>query len=234
MPTIAIVGAGPGLGLSIAKVFGAHDFSVALVSRRQSTLDALVAELRTRDIDATGFGADVMDRTSLVQAFKNIVSRYGQVDVMEFSPAPHTPQSGMALVGPLDVSVANVQPQLDFYVHGAITATGQVLPEMIERGSGTLLYTTGASSVAPAQQMGNVGIAGAALRNWVLNLHDALADKGVYAAHVPLSVWIGQGGPETQPDAIAPLYWDLHERGEGPEHLYSAEAAAGRSAPDEV
>jgi short-subunit dehydrogenase len=41
MPTIAIVGAGPGLGLSIAKVFGRNAFQVALISRTQSTLDGL-------------------------------------------------------------------------------------------------------------------------------------------------------------------------------------------------
>lgn len=33
MPTVAIVGAGSGLGLSIAKVFGRNGFSVALVAR---------------------------------------------------------------------------------------------------------------------------------------------------------------------------------------------------------
>jgi short-subunit dehydrogenase len=37
MPAIAIVGAGPGLGLSIAKVFGSHGFDIALISRTQRT-----------------------------------------------------------------------------------------------------------------------------------------------------------------------------------------------------
>ena len=33
MSTIAIVGAGPGLGMAIAREFGRHDFEVALLSR---------------------------------------------------------------------------------------------------------------------------------------------------------------------------------------------------------
>ena len=45
MPTIAIVGAGPGLGFSIAKQFGRNGFRVALVSRTQSKLDGLAAQL---------------------------------------------------------------------------------------------------------------------------------------------------------------------------------------------
>ncbi|MFE4723990.1 SDR family NAD(P)-dependent oxidoreductase, partial [Streptomyces sp. NPDC056728] len=54
MSTIAIVGAGPGLGLSIAKVFGVHGFDVALISRNKVKLDALVAELAEAGITAEG------------------------------------------------------------------------------------------------------------------------------------------------------------------------------------
>ena len=62
MPTIVIVGAGPGLGLSIGKVFGRNGYTVALIARDQSKLDALAAQLREHDIDAAGFAADIMDR----------------------------------------------------------------------------------------------------------------------------------------------------------------------------
>jgi hypothetical protein len=42
------------------------------------------------------------------------------------------------------------------------------------------------------------------------------------ANSVNLSVWIGTGGPETQPDTIAQLYWDLYTKREGAEHHYNA------------
>lgn len=38
MPVIAIVGAGPGLGLAIARAFGTQGFNVALVSRSPKKL----------------------------------------------------------------------------------------------------------------------------------------------------------------------------------------------------
>lgn len=221
MPTIVIVGAGPGLGLSIGKVFGRNGFTVALVARDQTKLDVLAARLRELDIDAAGFAADIMDRLSLVEAFDRIKRRYGAIDVLEYSPAPHNPVPGITMTGPREVSVDNLQPQIDFYLHGAVTATQQVLAAMVDRGAGTLLYTTGGSSVNPNPMMGNVGPAAAALRNWVLSLHQALAGTGVYAAHVPLSVWIGSGGPDTQPDAIAELYWTLHTKRAEAEHLYT-------------
>ena len=44
----------------------------------------------------------------------------------------------------------------------------------------------------------------------------------MYAAHVPLAVYIGSGGQETQPDTIAELYWDLYFSRDQAERLYSA------------
>ena len=50
MPTIAIVGAGPGLGLSVGRVFGKAGFEVALVARSHETIDQLLPLLRADTI----------------------------------------------------------------------------------------------------------------------------------------------------------------------------------------
>jgi short-subunit dehydrogenase len=210
--------------LSIGKVFGRNGYTVALIARDQSKLDALAAQLREHDVDAAGFAADIMDRPSLVDGFDRIKQHYGAIDMLEYSPAPHNPVPGITMTGPLEASVDNLQPQIDFYLHGAVTATHQVLTAMLDRGAGTLLYTTGASSLQPNPMMGNVGPAAAALRNWVLSVHQALAGTGVYAAHVPLNVWLGSGGPDTQADTIAELYWTLHTERADAERLYTTDS----------
>ncbi|WP_381793124.1 hypothetical protein [Streptomyces niveus] len=73
--------------------------------------------------------------------------------------------------------------------------------------------------------LGNVNAAGGALRNWVINLHRELAGSGVYAAHVAINVWIGEGGPEGFPTAtseqIAPLYWELYEARDRAEAVFN-------------
>lgn len=225
MPTIAIVGAGPGLGLSIAKAFGSHGFSVALVSRTQEKLDQLADELTSTGIEAAGFAADVMDPASVAAAFDRIKDRFGTIDVLEYSPAPHNPVPGLANPGPLETTIDNVQPQLDYYLYGGIAATEQVLPEMIERGSGTVIYTTGGSSMDPLTgppEFTTTAIGSGALRTYALKLHQATVGTGVYVAHVPIFAWIGIGGPETQPDTIAQHYWNIHNTRDGAEQPYAA------------
>lgn len=219
MKTLAIVGAGSGLGLSIAKLFGRNGFRVALIARNKAKLDDLAAQLGARGIEAAGFAADVMDRPSLVDAFAQIQERYGAIDVLEYSPAPHTPVPGLTIADSLSVAVENLQPQIDLYLHGAITAVQQVLPAMLERGSGALLFTSGGSAVYPNPIMGNVGIAMAGLRNWAHTLHAALADKGIYAGHISINTWIGSV-PGSDADSIAQLYWDMYQRQDRVEAIF--------------
>ncbi|OXM61018.1 SDR family NAD(P)-dependent oxidoreductase [Amycolatopsis vastitatis] len=224
MPTIVIVGAGPGLGLSIATTFGDHGFDVALISRNKEKLDDLVDRLAERDITAAGFTADVMDRPSLTAALEAAARHFGGsggIDVLEYSPATRD----IEIAGPLDVTPENLQSQLEYNLYGAVTAANAVLPAMLDAGAGTLLFTTGGGSVTPNPMFGNVNAAQAALRNWVLNLNNVLADKGVYAAHVAINVWIGANAPagflSADADTIATRYWDLYERRDQAELVYA-------------
>lgn len=225
MPTIAIaiaiaiVGAGPGLGASIAKVFGSHGYDVALISRNKDNLDALVAQLTEAGVTAAGFPADVTDRASLTAALDGAVARFGTIDVLEYSP-----YGGLTQVTPAEVTVDNLQPQMDHHLYGAVTAVNAVLPAMLRAGTGTLLLTTGGGAINPYPMLATVNAAQAAQRNWALNLHGALADKGVYVANVAINVFVGTqppapGYPHAAPADIARVYWDLHSQRTQPEHV---------------
>ncbi|WP_405639534.1 SDR family NAD(P)-dependent oxidoreductase [Streptomyces sp. NBC_00019] len=226
MPTIAIVGAGPGMGLAIARTFGGRGFDVALISRTKEKLQTLVDQLGQQGITAEAFPADVLERDSLASALDAVKARFGSIDVLEYSPAPQYPSPGATLAAPSESTVDNLQPQIEYIFYGAVAATQAVLPAMREAGAGTLLFTTGGGSVDPVPMLGNVNAAGAALRNWVINLGKELSGSGVHAAHVAISVWIGDGGPEgfptATPEQIAPLYWDLHESRDRSEAVFKA------------
>ncbi|GAA3754272.1 SDR family NAD(P)-dependent oxidoreductase [Plantactinospora mayteni] len=220
MPTIAIVGAGPGLGLSIAKVFGGHGFQVALISRDKGKLDALVAELAAAGITAAGFSADVADHPALTAALGQAAARFGAIDVLEFSP-----YDGLNQVSPPEVTVDNLRPEIEHLFYGAVTATRAVLPAMRDAGTGTLLFTTGGGAINPYPMLAATNAAQAALRNWVRNLHNVLAGEGVYAGTVAINVFIGAtppapGIPHAEPDHIARAYWDLHTQRNQPERVF--------------
>ncbi|MEV0619288.1 SDR family oxidoreductase [Nonomuraea sp. NPDC050404] len=224
MPTLAIVGAGPGMGHAIARTFGSRGYDVALIARNRAKLDNLVGRLTAEGITAAAFPADVLDHDALTRALKDAATRFGGIDVLEHSPAPSI--GSMALATPSQTNPSDVRGLIDLLLYSAITATQAVLPAMREAGTGTLLYTNGGGSIDPHPMLGNVNAAQAALRNWVLNLHKELAGTGIQAAHVAIGVWIGAGGPPGAPTAqaeeIAPVYWDLHTQRNEAERVFTA------------
>lgn len=222
MPTIAIVGAGPGLGLSIAHVFGSHGFNVALISRSKDKLVTLVDELADAGITAAAFPADVADHVALHSALEQAIAHFGSVEVLEYSP-----YAGLEQIYPADVTVDNLRPEIEGLLYGAITATQAVLPGMIAAESGTLLFTMGGGAINPYPMLATANAAQAGLRNWVHNLHNAAADNGIFAANIAINLFIGStppapGIPHMDPNDIAEIYWDLHTRRDRKEQLVTA------------
>ena len=221
MPVIAIVGAGAGMGRAIAKTFGSHGFRVALLSREPAHLEPIVRELAEERIESAAFRVDVLDRPSIGSGLAMVNRHFGFIDVLEYSPS--------ATVSPLasatELNYDNVQGWIEFLVHGAVAAVNHVLPEMVARGTGSILFTTGASSVYPAPMFGNVGPAAACLRNWAQALHHAVAPQGVQVAHVAIGAFLGRQ-PGATPDAVAPLYWDLHTKRDQFERIFMPEAVS--------
>ena len=80
MKTIAIIGAGPGVGFSLAKIFGGHGLRIAMVSRTQEKLDQYAVELSKLGIEARGFAADITNEMQLTSAFQQIKNIYGTID----------------------------------------------------------------------------------------------------------------------------------------------------------
>jgi NADP-dependent 3-hydroxy acid dehydrogenase YdfG len=132
--TIAIVGAGPGIGLATAERFGQEGFKVALLARHHDKLNPLIAQLKDKGIEAAAFKADVLDRDGLVAALSNVVALFGSIDVLEYGPSA-APSS---LLSPAAIIVDNEQYHLDLTVLGAIAAVRAVLPGMLERADGAV------------------------------------------------------------------------------------------------
>lgn len=219
MPTIAIIGAGPGLGLAVARKFGQNGYRAALVSRNAEKLEALTAQLAADGIEAAGFTADAGDPASITAALEAARDRLGSIDVLEFSPHAGNTES---MVDPLDVTIGNLRPAVDALLYGAVAAVQAVLSAMREKGTGTVLLTAGTGSIDPVPFFGALNAAQAATRNWALNLHNRLAGTDVYVAHVAIGVGIGEtapapGYPFKTPAQLADLYWGLHTAREVPE-----------------
>ena len=148
--TLVIVGAGPGLGFSLAKAFGARGFRVALVARRKTALDRLVLDLKKLGVSATAYPSDAADEAQLIKTFDYIKHDFGPIDLLEYSP-------GLArdtgLLSAAATTPKAVMAQFKAEVLGAVCSVRAVLPGMLERKSGAIILTTHLCSRKPTPAM---------------------------------------------------------------------------------
>ncbi|MFI6082841.1 SDR family NAD(P)-dependent oxidoreductase [Streptomyces sp. NPDC051217] len=211
MTTIAIVGAGSGLGGAVARRFGREGFDVALVSRTREHVDALATELGGEGVNARGFAADVRDPAALSAALDAAATELGTVEVLQYSPIPH--RDFMKPV--LETAPADIEAPLAFSVFGPMTAVRQVLPGMRTLGRGTLLFINGGTAVQPHPDRAGTSIAFAGESAYAQMLHDALANENIHATQLVIPGAITPGHPRKDPAVLADTLWGMHrDRGE--------------------
>lgn len=215
---IAIVGAGPGVGLSVAERFGEEGFKVALIARNADKLAGMVKTLQERGIEAAAFSADVCDRNALAAALQQAVARFGAIDVLEYSPTA----TADSLKSPRNMTEDNEQFHLNLGVLGAITAVNNVLPAMQGRKDAAILFTTAASAQYPVTFTASFGVAAGATLNYARVLHQELAPEGIYVGIVSIAGLVVPPGEEhgragnglslMTAASVADLHWDLYTR----------------------
>jgi NADP-dependent 3-hydroxy acid dehydrogenase YdfG len=208
--SIIIIGAGPNLGAAVARRFGREGLKVGLVARNADKLKALTDDLEAEGIEAAFATADIRDASGLSAAITSLADRLGPVDVLEYSPLP-----AKEFMKPiLETTVDDVRGPLEFSVLGAVAAATAVLEPMLERGSGTILFTTGGAAIKPYPLRAGVGISFAGEVAYARMLHEELADRGVHVGHTAIAGRIAEGA-DHEPSEVADLLWRHHtERSE--------------------
>lgn len=84
--TLAIFGAGPGLGAAVAARFGREGYRVALVARRAGPLEERVAELGRAGVHAAPFPGDLTDIGGIPALVRAIEEKLGAIDVALYAP----------------------------------------------------------------------------------------------------------------------------------------------------
>jgi NADP-dependent 3-hydroxy acid dehydrogenase YdfG len=206
--TMAIIGAGAGLGAAAARRFGAEGFSVGLISRNQGRLDALADELGQAGVTAQGFAADIRDQASLTSALDQLATALGPIEVLQYSPLP----AKEFMLPVLETTAADLVGPVEFSIYGSAVAVHQVLPGMRTLGRGTVLFVNGGSAVTPGPKVTGTSVAFAGQAAYAQLLHQALGEEGIQVSQLIIPGAIVAGDAEKDPEILAGHLWDLHTK----------------------
>ncbi|WP_394846176.1 SDR family oxidoreductase [Pendulispora brunnea] len=165
---VAIVtGASSGIGYATSKLFAREGAKVVVGARRKAELDALVADIEASGGQAAALAGDVADEAYARALVDLAVSRFGGLDVA-LNNAGTTGEMGPTP----DVSVAGWRHTIETNLTSAFLGAKYQLPAMLERGGGSLIFT----STFVGYTVGIPGAAGyAASKAGVIGLTQALA-----------------------------------------------------------
>jgi short-subunit dehydrogenase len=86
--SIAVFGAGPGLGQAVARRYAREGYAVTLVARRSEPLDRLAEELASLGATAHVITADLADTGATPRLAERIHAQAGNLDTFYYAPTP--------------------------------------------------------------------------------------------------------------------------------------------------
>ncbi|MDL2410380.1 SDR family NAD(P)-dependent oxidoreductase [Rhizobium calliandrae] len=199
-----IIGAGPGISGSFARLLRKADIPVVIASRHPELLDGLA-----RETGALALPVDAADPAQVERVFAETESRIGSPEIVVYNASGRS-RGPIAELNPLEVEEAVAVSAL-----GAFYAVQQAAKRMVPVGHGAILLTGATAGVKGFALSAPFAMGKFALRGLAQSAARELMPKGIHVAHVIVdgSVRPSQrpdpSDGSLDPDAIAQTYADL-------------------------
>ncbi len=200
-PTL-IAGASSGIGAATATELAARGFPVALGARRVDKCEELADRIRADGGEAVALPLDVTDAGSVRQFVQRAEQALGEIELLVAG-------AGDTFFGRIyETDTAQFEAQIQIHLIGANRLATAVLPGMVRRQRGDVIFVGSDVALRQRPHMGAYGAAKAGLVAMVTNLQMELEGTGVRASVVhpgPTQTSMGWSLP---PETIAPALED--------------------------
>lgn len=212
----AVVGVGPGLGAALARRFAREGYAVGLFARSESSLLPVRQEVEQAGGRAGHYVADAADEAALKSAFARMREELGAPEVCIYNAGTYV------RAGLLELTPEQFESSWKIGCMGGFLTAREVVPAMLERGRGTLLFTGATASVRGTARFSAFAVGKFGLRALAQSLAREFGPQGIHVAHVVIDGMIdtqrgrsmapGEAATMLSPDALAETYWQLHSQ----------------------
>lgn len=220
--SIAVFGAGPGLGQAIAHRYAREGYEVVLVARRREPLERLAKDLASLGATAHVVSADLADSAAVPALADQIRALVGRLEAFYYAPTPDAD-----FVAAAELTAQRARDYLPLIFYTLLDLVAQFLPDMLQQGNGAILTAQGAGTLRGLPNLSGPCPAQAAQRNYLQSLQAEVTDKGIYVGMLYVGAliedsafhtWTTQSGgggrdwgPTVSPSHLAGLLWDMHK-----------------------
>jgi short-subunit dehydrogenase len=199
---LLLVGAGPGLGLAVARRFAVGGYRVTLLARKTDRLGELAQSLDDTGAEIDTIEADASDSDDLRARMTELYGSDGAPGVVIYNAVMGAPDQLMSS------TAAHLQTAYAVDVIGAIVIAQVAAPAMRAAGFGTIVVTGGGFADHPIPALATISLGKAALRTAATMLGADLGPDGIRVATLTIAGQI-VAGTAFDPERIAERYWEV-------------------------
>ena len=217
-----IVGAGPGLGFSLARRFARAEMSVAIAARHAEKLETLAAGCSGITHQCRAYACDATNGGDVERLFNQVSAELGEPNLVVYNAGAFLRK------GILDTTAAEFEHCWRVGCMGGFVvgqAAARTMLARVERGGvgGTLIFTGATASLRGSALFVNLAVGKFGLRALAQSMARELQPRGIHVVHVVIdgeirsTAAMEQGAKEAMdsrldPDAIAETYYQLHRQ----------------------
>lgn len=212
-----VVGTGPGLGLSLARCFTHAGMKVGISARNGTQLESWASDLCSKGHTVSAYPCDTTNESNVKAALHQLTRELGLPTLVVYNAGAYMPGKVV------DTSVADFEHCWRVGCLGGFIIGKESAKLMLERGSGTLLFTGATASLRGGAGFANLAVGKSGLRALAQSMARELGPRGIHVGHVIID---GQIQSERyahlvkerpadgllDPDAIARSYLHLHQQ----------------------
>jgi NAD(P)-dependent dehydrogenase (short-subunit alcohol dehydrogenase family) len=170
--TALIVGAGPGISASLARLLRSAGLTVALAARNVDKLAPLAAE-----IGAATFAADAADPDAVAQLFDQADAKIGVPDLVVYNPSARV--RGRIV----DIDAQEVRRSIEISAFGGFLVVQQAARRMEPKQHGAILLTGATASTKGFALSSAFAMGKFALRGLAQSAARELGPQGIHVVH---------------------------------------------------
>jgi NAD(P)-dependent dehydrogenase (short-subunit alcohol dehydrogenase family) len=215
--TAAVVGVGPGLGASLAGKFSKEGYDVGILARNEGKLSDIADSLTSTIGTVQPYSCDATEPNQVKKAINRIRKDFGSPEVLIYNAGAYEPG------GILDIEPDRFRECWEANCHGGFVTAREVLPDMLENESGTILFTGATASLRGSEGFSALAVGKFGLRALAQSMARQFGPQGIHVAHVIIDGQIDMPKNREQypdretetfldADEIAENYWQLHRQ----------------------
>lgn len=159
-----VTGASSGIGKAIAEALGKNGATVIVSSNDLEGCRNVVQEFTKKGISAYSIPCEMTQKNDIDELVKVSISNYGKIDILVSCVGIATEESF------LEIDSDKFKESIEINLQSAIYLTKQILPGMVKRKNGVIIYIGSIAAVRGNKNIGLYGISKAGLVQLAKNI----------------------------------------------------------------